>query len=81
MRAGNGMVEGMLTILPTARVYHLGLYREKSTLLPVEYYNKLPSECHLETGFIVDPMVIILMQSVFMTWGIRLLPQEHPLPL
>jgi uracil phosphoribosyltransferase len=40
MRAGNGMIDSMLTILPTARVHHLGLYREKSTLLPVEYYNK-----------------------------------------
>jgi uracil phosphoribosyltransferase len=57
MRAGNGMVHSMLTVLPMARVHHLGLYREKSTLLPVEYYNKLPADCSLDIGFVIDPMI------------------------
>lgn len=46
-----------LEMIPVARTYHLGLYRESSTLLPVEYYNKLPSQCEINTGFVLDPMV------------------------
>lgn len=57
LRAGTGMVDAMLSILPTARVHHLGLYREKQTLLPVEYYNKLPANCNVDIGFVVDPMI------------------------
>ena len=57
MRAGNGMVTSFLNMIPTATVHHLGLFREKSTKLPVEYYNKLPSECKLDIGFILDPMI------------------------
>jgi uracil phosphoribosyltransferase len=45
-------------MIPAARTYHLGLYRESSTLLPVEYYNKLPAQCEINTGFVLDPMVL-----------------------
>ncbi len=47
----------MLQLIPSARVHHMGLYREKSTLLPVEYYNKLPLQCQEDLGIILDPMV------------------------
>ena len=75
MRAGNGMVDGFLHLLPTSRVYHLGLYREKSTLLPVEYYNKLPAACEIDTGYIVDPMIAtagtaIAAVNILKDWGV-----------
>ena len=57
MRAGNGMVPSFLNMIPNATVHHLGLFREKSTKLPVEYYNKLPATCKLDVGFILDPMI------------------------
>jgi uracil phosphoribosyltransferase len=74
MRAGTGMVDSMLEILPTARVYHLGLYREKSTLLPVEYYNKLPAICNINIGFVCDPMIAtagtsIAAVNILKDWG------------
>ena len=57
MRAGNGMVDSFLNLLPSSKVHHLGLFRERSTLLPVEYYNKLPSKCQVDVGFIIDPLI------------------------
>ena len=45
LRAGLGMVEGMLTMIPAAKVGHIGLYRDPETLKPVEYYCKLPADC------------------------------------
>ena len=45
LRAGLGMVEGMLTMIPAAKVGHIGLYRDPETLEPVEYYCKLPADC------------------------------------
>ena len=45
LRAGLGMVEGMLTMVPAAKVGHIGLYRDPETLKPVEYYCKLPADC------------------------------------
>jgi uracil phosphoribosyltransferase len=65
LRAGQGMVEPFLDLLPTAHVHHLGLYREKATLLPVEYYNKLPRNCILDLGFIVDPLVLFAHQDCY----------------
>ncbi len=57
LRAGLGMCDGMLTLLPTAKVGHIGLYRDPETLKPVEYYCKLPSECDKREIFVVDPML------------------------
>lgn len=57
LRAGLGMVEGMLTIIPAAKVGHIGLYRDPETLKPVEYYCKLPSDCSEREVFVVDPML------------------------
>lgn len=57
LRAGLGMVDGMLTIIPAAKVGHIGLYRDPETLNPVEYYCKLPADCSEREVFVVDPML------------------------
>lgn len=57
LRAGLGMVEGMLTMIPAAKVGHIGLYRNEETLEPVEYYCKLPKDCAERDVFVVDPML------------------------
>lgn len=57
LRAGNGLLDGMLQLMPTARVGHIGLYRDPKTLEPVEYYLKLPQQMHERDVIIVDPML------------------------
>jgi uracil phosphoribosyltransferase len=57
LRAGNGLLDGMLQLMPTARVGHIGLYRDPKTLEPVEYYLKLPQQIHERDVIIVDPML------------------------
>ena len=57
LRAGLGMVEGILTLLPSVKVGHIGLYRDPETLEPVEYYCKLPEDCSEREVFVVDPML------------------------
>lgn len=57
LRAGLGMVDGMLALLPTAKVGHVGLYRDPETLKPVTYYCKLPSDVAERDCMIVDPML------------------------
>ena len=57
LRAGLGMVDGMLNIIPSAKVGHIGLYRDPETLAPVEYYCKLPADCAEREVFVVDPML------------------------
>ncbi len=57
LRAGIGMVDGVLTIIPAAKVGHIGLYRDPETLEPVEYYCKLPSDMPKREVFVVDPML------------------------
>lgn len=57
LRAGLGMVDGMLSLIPTAKVGHIGLYRDPETLKPVEYYCKLPADCADREVFVVDPML------------------------
>lgn len=57
LRAGLGMVDGMLSLIPTAKVGHIGLYRDPDTYEPVEYYCKLPSDCQEREVFVVDPML------------------------
>lgn len=57
LRAGLGMVDGMLTMIPAAKVGHIGLYRNEETLEPVEYYCKLPKDCAEREVFVVDPML------------------------
>ena len=57
LRAGLGMVDGMLTLIPAAKVGHIGLYRDPQTHEPVEYYCKLPEDCSQREIFVVDPML------------------------
>lgn len=57
LRAGLGMVDGILKLIPAAKVGHVGLYRDPETLQPVEYYVKLPSDIHERDFFVVDPML------------------------
>ena len=57
LRAGLGMVEGVMTIVPSAKVGHIGLYRDPETLNPVEYYCKLPADIEERDVFVVDPML------------------------
>ena len=57
LRAGLGMVSGILALVPTAKVGHIGLFRDPETLEPVEYYCKLPADCEEREVFVVDPML------------------------
>ncbi len=57
LRAGLGMVDGMLSIIPSAKVGHIGLYRDPETLEPVEYYCKMPADISERDAIIVDPML------------------------
>jgi len=57
LRAGLGMVDGMLALVPNAKVGHIGLYRDPETHMPVEYYCKLPNDIDKREIFVVDPML------------------------
>lgn len=57
LRAGLGMVDAMLELMPTAEVWHLGLFRDERTLRPVAYYNKLPDTATVDLCLILDPML------------------------
>ena len=90
LRAGLGMVDGMLTMIPAAKVGHIGLYRNEETLEPVEYYCKLPQDCAERDVFVVDPMLattmlknrgvkkIRFMCIVAAPQGIERMKEEHP---
>jgi len=57
LRAGLGMVEGIWEMMPSAEVWHIGLYRDERTLKPVSYYNKLPTSPSVEVCLVLDPML------------------------
>jgi len=57
LRAGLGMVNGILSLMPTTKVGHIGIFRNPETLQPVEYYSKLPSDCEKRIVFLIDPML------------------------
>jgi uracil phosphoribosyltransferase len=76
LRAGLGMVDAFLEVLPTCQVWHLGLYRDHRTLEPVSYYNKLPSEASVQVCMILDPMLAtggsaVAACDVLKAWGAR----------
>ncbi len=76
LRAGLGMVEGVWNLMPTAEVWHIGLYRDERTLKPVEYYNKLPVEPTVSVCLILDPMLAtggsaVATVDVLKRWGVR----------
>jgi uracil phosphoribosyltransferase len=57
LRAGLGMADGVLDLIPEAEVWHIGLFRDERTLQPTEYYNKLPPRCRVSLALVVDPML------------------------
>lgn len=74
LRAGLGMVDGILELLPSAQVWHIGLYRDEKTLRPVQYYNKLPVAPTVQICFILDPMLAtggsaVATAQILKTWG------------
>jgi len=76
LRAGLGMVEGIWELMPTAEVWHIGLYRDEATLQPVEYYNKLPVEPTVSVCLILDPMLAtggsaLATVDILKQWGVR----------
>jgi uracil phosphoribosyltransferase len=76
LRAGLGMAEAMLRMLPSAVVWHLGLYRDHATHQPITYYNKLPPEPNIDIGIIVDPMLATggsasAAAAILRNWGLR----------
>lgn len=64
LRAGNGLLDGILDLIPSARVGHIGLYRDPQTLEAVEYYYKMPSELDQRLVIVVDPMLATANSSV-----------------
>ena len=64
LRAGNGLLDGMLDLVPAARVAHIGIYRDHETLQPVEYYFKAPTELHNRLIIVVDPMLATANSSI-----------------
>lgn len=76
LRAGLGMVEGIWELMPSAEVWHIGLYRDEHTLKPVEYYNKLPIEPTVSVCLILDPMLATggsatATVEVLKRWGVK----------
>ena len=76
LRAGLGMVEGFWELMPSAEVWHIGLYRDEKTLKPVEYYNKLPIEPRVSVCIILDPMLATggsatATADVLKRWGVK----------
>jgi uracil phosphoribosyltransferase len=76
LRAGLGMVEGFWELMPTAEVWHIGLYRDEKTLQPVQYYNKLPIEPTVSVCLILDPMLAtggsaVATADIVKRWGVR----------
>ena len=76
LRAGLGMTDAILAMLPTVRVWHLGLYRDHETLQPVTYYNKLPATPDHDLALVLDPMLAtggsaIAAVDVLKRWGAR----------
>ena len=76
LRAGLGMVDGILEMLPAATVYHLGMFRDEQTLAPVEYYNKLGQHRPVDVAFVLDPMLATGGSAVaavtrLKSWGVK----------
>ncbi|GAB4556917.1 MAG: uracil phosphoribosyltransferase [Anaerolineae bacterium] len=76
LRAGLGMVEGVWEMMPSAEVWHIGLYRDERTLRPVEYYNKLPVAPTVQVCLILDPMLAtggsaVATVDILKRWGAR----------
>jgi uracil phosphoribosyltransferase len=75
LRAGLGMVEGVWEMMPSAEVWHIGIYRDEQTLKPVQYYNKLPIEPRVSVCLILDPMLAtggsaVATVDILKKWGV-----------
>ena len=76
LRAGLGMVDPMINLIPSAEVWHLGVYRDERTLQPVEYYSRLPKAHPVDVALIVDPMLAtggsaVAALRTLTDWGVR----------
>jgi len=76
LRAGLGMTDGVIALLPNVQVWHIGLYRDEETLRPVEYYNKLPNDPTVEVCLVLDPMLAtggsaIATINILKDWGVE----------
>ncbi|KAH9927157.1 armadillo/beta-catenin/plakoglobin [Epithele typhae] len=75
LRAGMGMTDALLNLFPAARVYHLGIFREKVSLQPIEYYSKLPPNPTVDQVFLLDPLIATggtacAAMNMLLEWGI-----------
>jgi uracil phosphoribosyltransferase len=75
LRAGLGLVEGVMELLPNVQVWHIGLYRDEKTLRPVQYYNRLPTEPTVQVCIVLDPMLAtggsaVATIDILKNWGV-----------
>ena len=76
VRSGLSMADGMLELLPTASVHHIGMYRAKDSTLPVQYYNRLPRDQSCDIAYVVDPCIassntLCAIVSILKKWGAK----------
>mmetsp|Transcript_14902 Transcript_14902/g.16129 ORF Transcript_14902/g.16129 Transcript_14902/m.16129 type:complete len:236 (-) Transcript_14902:137-844(-) len=76
LRAGLGMSEGMLELIPQASVHHIGMYRSKDSLLPIQYYNRLPKNAQCDVAYVVDPCIatantLHAVVQILKRWGAK----------
>jgi uracil phosphoribosyltransferase len=76
LRSGLGLVDGVMELLPSVQVWHIGLYRDEKTLRPVEYYNKLPTEPTVSLCLVLDPMLAtggsaVATVDILKRWGVK----------
>jgi uracil phosphoribosyltransferase len=76
MRAGMGLLEGVMQLLPDVQVWHIGLYRDEHTLRPIQYYNKLPAEPTVDVCIVLDPMLAtggsaVATLDILKKWGVQ----------
>ncbi len=76
LRAGLGLVDGVMELLPSVQVWHIGLYRDEKTLRPVQYYNNLPTEPTVSVCIVLDPMLAtggsaVATIDILKKWGVR----------
>ncbi|MCU0512968.1 MAG: uracil phosphoribosyltransferase [Anaerolineae bacterium] len=76
MRAGMGLLDGIMELLPDVQVWHIGLYRDEHTLRPIQYYNKLPAEPTVQVCIVLDPMLAtggsaVATIDILKKWGVQ----------
>jgi uracil phosphoribosyltransferase len=76
LRAGLGLVDGVMELLPNVQVWHIGLYRDEKTLRPVQYYNKLPVAPTVQVCLVLDPMLAtggsaVATIDILKEWGVQ----------